>query len=89
MQTSGSRCSGADTCTRREHESGSSDPPANSFHVSIISSASDTALRLAPYFKMTPEFWMNMQVRYELDVAEDKRAEQIEREVIPLEVALK
>ena len=46
---------------------------------------SDTALRLARYFKTTPEFWMNMQVRYELDVAEDERAAEIEREVIPLE----
>jgi antitoxin HigA-1 len=46
---------------------------------------SDTALRLARYFKTTPEFWMNMQVRYELDVAEDERAARIEKEVIPLE----
>lgn len=46
---------------------------------------SDTALRLARYFKTTPEFWMNMQMRYELDVAEDERQARIEREVIPLE----
>lgn len=46
---------------------------------------SDTALRLARYFKTTPEFWMNMQMRYELDVAEDERLARIEREVIPLE----
>ena len=46
---------------------------------------SDTALRLARYFKTTPEFWMNMQMRYELDVAEDERLARIEREVSPLE----
>lgn len=46
---------------------------------------SDTALRLARYFKTTPEFWMNMQMRYELDVAEDERAARIEREVMPME----
>lgn len=46
---------------------------------------SDTALRLARYFSTTPEFWMNMQVRYELDVAEDEAAERIEREVMPLQ----
>ena len=45
---------------------------------------SDTALRLARYFGTTPEFWMNMQVRYELDVAEDDAAARIEREVMPL-----
>ena len=33
---------------------------------------SDTALRLARYFKTIPEFWMNMQVRYELGLAEDE-----------------
>lgn len=48
---------------------------------------SDTALRLARYFKTTPEFWMNMQMRYELDVAEDERQARIEREVIPLEIS--
>ncbi|MGA3293154.1 MAG: HigA family addiction module antitoxin [Candidatus Acidiferrales bacterium] len=48
---------------------------------------SDTALRLARYFKMTPEFWMNMQIRYELDVAEDERAARIAREVVPFETA--
>lgn len=46
---------------------------------------SDTALRLAIYFGMSPEFWMNMQMRYELDVAEDENLARLEREVIPLE----
>ena len=30
----------------------------------------DTALRLGRYFGMTPEFWINLQTRYDLDVAE-------------------
>ncbi len=47
----------------------------------------ETALRLARYFHTTPEFWMNMQVRYELDVAEDENAARIDREVTPLEAA--
>jgi antitoxin HigA-1 len=46
---------------------------------------SDTALRLARYFKTTPEFRMNMQVKCELDVAEDERLPEIEREVRPIE----
>lgn len=47
---------------------------------------SDTALRLARYFKTTPEFWMNMQTRYELDLAEDEFLARIEREVHPREI---
>jgi antitoxin HigA-1 len=47
----------------------------------------DTALRLARYFKTTPEFWMNMQMKYELDVAEDERMEEIARDVRPLHAA--
>lgn len=31
----------------------------------------DTALRLAAYFKTTAEFWMNLQARYDLEVARD------------------
>ena len=29
----------------------------------------DTALRLGRYFNMTPQFWMNLQVRYELETS--------------------
>jgi addiction module HigA family antidote len=29
--------------------------------------AADTALRLARYFDMTPQFWMNLQAAYDLD----------------------
>ena len=31
----------------------------------------DTALRLARYFNMSPEFWMGIQTRFELDSAAD------------------
>lgn len=41
----------------------------------------DTALRLARYFDMSPQFWLGLQMDYDLDVAEDELAEQIEREV--------
>lgn len=44
----------------------------------------DTALRLGHYFGMTPEFWINLQTRYELDVAEHTVRRQIEREIEPL-----
>lgn len=32
----------------------------------------DTALRLAKFFGMTPQFWLGLQAHYDLDVAEDK-----------------
>ena len=43
----------------------------------------DTALRLGHYFGMTPEFWINLQTRYDLDVAEHTVRRQIEREIEP------
>lgn len=33
----------------------------------------DTALRLAAYFKTTPEFWMNLQTFYDLRILQRKR----------------
>jgi len=45
----------------------------------------DTALRFARYFKNSPAFWMNLQTRYDLEVAEDKIAAKVERDVQPLE----
>ena len=45
----------------------------------------DTALRLARYFKNSPAFWMNLQTRYDLEIAEDESAAKIERDVQPLE----
>ena len=39
----------------------------------------DTALRLGKYFGTTPSFWMNLQARYDLEVAEDATAAEIKR----------
>ncbi|NOZ90737.1 MAG: HigA family addiction module antidote protein [Epsilonproteobacteria bacterium] len=41
----------------------------------------DTALRLSKFFGNSAEFWMNLQNRYELEVARDKLFEDIDREV--------
>lgn len=41
----------------------------------------DTALRLARYFDMSPQFWLGLQLDYDLDVAEDQLAAQIRQEV--------
>ena len=43
----------------------------------------DTAIRLARYFGTSPQFWMNLQGRYDLDVAEDRNADRIRKEVSP------
>ena len=43
----------------------------------------DTAFRLARYFGTSPEFWINLQARYDLDVAHRTLRRRIEREVSP------
>ncbi len=43
----------------------------------------DTALRLARYFGTSADMWMNLQYRYDLDVAEDAVGSQIGKEVMP------
>ncbi len=43
----------------------------------------DTALRLARYFGMSPQFWMGIQMDYALDVAEDELSGRLEIEVRP------
>ena len=47
----------------------------------------DTALRLARYFKMSPQFWLGLQMDYELDVAEDMLEGRLEKEVTPMSVS--
>lgn len=46
----------------------------------------DTALRLGRYFGVEPQFWLNLQTRYELELAEDRVAEQVAA-ITPLKVA--
>ena len=43
----------------------------------------DTALRLGRYFGTTAEFWINLQARHDLDVADRTTRLQIEREIGP------
>ncbi len=47
----------------------------------------DTAMRLGRYFGMSPEFWINLQARYDLDVADHTLRRKIEREVAPRNAA--
>ena len=43
----------------------------------------DTALRLARYLGTSPEFWLKLQVHYELRVARHAKQKEIERAVRP------
>ena len=42
-----------------------------------------SALRLARHFDTTPEFWMNLQSRYDLET-KDSTAEKVKQQVRPL-----
>ena len=41
----------------------------------------DTALRLARYFEMSPEFWLGLQMDYDLDVENDRLGDRLVEEV--------
>jgi antitoxin HigA-1 len=43
----------------------------------------DTAMRLGRYFGMSSEFWINLQARYDLDIADRTLRRKIEHEVAP------
>jgi addiction module HigA family antidote len=47
----------------------------------------DTALRLGRYFKMSPQFWLGLQMDYDLDVAADELERRLDREVKPYAAA--
>lgn len=42
----------------------------------------DTALRLGRFFNMSPQFWLNLQTRYDLEVAEENLAARLIRTVL-------
>lgn len=44
----------------------------------------DTALRLGRFFNMESEFWLNLQSRYDLDIARDRLSNRLVKEVHPL-----
>ena len=46
----------------------------------------DTALRLGRFFSMSPQFWLNLQTRYDLEVTEDQLDKRLDSEVHSLKV---
>ena len=45
--------------------------------------SADTALRLARYFGTSPDLWINLQARHDLEAADRQLRRRIEREVKP------
>ena len=41
----------------------------------------DTALRLARFFRTTERFWLNLQMRYDLELEKDRLGDRLDREV--------
>lgn len=44
--------------------------------------SADTALRLSRFFGTSPEFWLNLQSQYDLDVETDRLGRRLEAEVV-------
>ena len=66
-----------------------STPRLNQIVRGISAVTPNTALRLARYLNTTPDFWLNLQLQYDLDIAEDNEGPAIEREVLPRKAANK
>ena len=47
----------------------------------------DTAMRLARYFGTSPQYWLNLQNAYDLEIADQEIRPQIEKEVLPRNAA--
>jgi addiction module HigA family antidote len=45
--------------------------------------SADTALRLGRYFATSPQFWMNLQANYDLEVAQDAQGTEIAERIRP------
>jgi antitoxin HigA-1 len=45
----------------------------------------ETALRLARFLGTSPEYWLNLQTKYDLDIAKLRLAAAVEREVLPFQ----
>ena len=47
--------------------------------------SADTALRFGRFFGMSPQFWLNLQTRYDLEITEDYLGNRLEKEVSRLD----
>jgi len=49
--------------------------------------SADTALRLGKYFNTSPQFWLNLQSHYDLEIESDELANVLKYEVKTLQYA--
>ncbi len=49
--------------------------------------STEMALRLARYFGTTPEFWVNLQAHFDLEITRDKEQRRVNQEVRPIEIS--
>jgi len=49
--------------------------------------SANTALRLAKYFGMTPMFWLNLQMHFDLEIETDKLSKTLDTQVHALSIA--
>ncbi len=49
--------------------------------------AADTALRLPRFFGTDSQSWLNLQSRYDLEVAAESLSERLDRDIIPFKLA--
>jgi len=43
----------------------------------------DTAIRLGKYFKMSPQFWLGLQMDYDLDTTQDQMEKESKLQIRP------
>lgn len=58
--------------------------PARRINVIVLGKrtiTADTALRLSEYFSLSEKFWLNLQMRYDLEVEKDRLKDRLKREV--------
>ncbi|MBI5142895.1 MAG: HigA family addiction module antidote protein [Nitrospirae bacterium] len=47
----------------------------------------EMAIRLGLYFGQSPQYWINLQNRYDMDIADDRIGLKLRQEVVPLKMA--
>ena len=61
--------------------------PINEIVLGVRIVPADTALRLARYFGVSPQFWLGLQAEYDLDITSDILGKRLDREVRPRSLA--
>ena len=60
------------------------DPDTNKFNTASVESVVRAVMAVNSTSSMTPEFWINLQAQYDLEVAERAAGKEIAKAVVPL-----